>query len=136
MLLPKTDGTLPAPDGLSFGRKVAFEEMNDPLRRKALEMRELMSSEVEQFLEAEYRLGSLVKEIHDDPKTYGPTSDIKLAKFFGEYGKTKYATARRIRERYEPERFKQLIDARGPDGHRLEYTHLALLLQVDDDQAD
>jgi hypothetical protein len=110
--------------------------MNDALREKTLEMRSLMHSEVKQLLESEYQLGTLVLEIHNDPGTYGATSDLKLAKFFGEYGRTKYANARRIRERYEPERFKELVNARGPDGHRLEYSHLALLLRVDDEQAD
>jgi hypothetical protein len=115
----------------------AYEAMNDPLRQKTLEMRDLMSKEVTQFLESEYELGTVVKEIYDNPGTYGATSDVKLAKFFGEYGRTKYATARRLRERYEPERFQELVNARGSDGHRLEYTHLALLLRVeDDDQAD
>jgi hypothetical protein len=133
----KEGGTLPAPTDLTPEQAQAYEAMNDPLRQKTLEMRALMYSQVTHQLESEYQLGSLVLEIHDNPGTYGATSDIKLAKFFGDYGKTKYAYARRIRERYEPERFQQLVNARGPDGHRLEYTHLALLLRVeDDDQAD
>jgi hypothetical protein len=136
MLSPKTTGTLPAPADLSIEQLAAYEEMNDPLREKTLAIRELLNGEVDQLLESEYKLGTLVKEIHDGPKVYGPTSDFKLAKFFGEFGKTKYATARRLRERYEPERFKELMSARGPGGHRLEYTHLALLLRVDDDKAD
>ena len=136
-ILPvKSNGTLPAPLDLSPEQLVAFEGMNDPLREKTLAIRELLNGEVDQLLESEYKLGTLVKEIHDGPKVYGATSDIKLAKFFGEHGKTKYATARRLRERYEPERFKELMSARGPSGHRLEYTHLALLLRVDDEKAD
>jgi hypothetical protein len=130
-------GTLPAPADLTPEQAQAYEEMNDPLRQKALEIRDLMSSEVTQLLEAEYRLGTVVKEIYDNPGTYGATSDVKLARFFGDYGRTKIANARRIRERYTPERFQELVNARGPDGHQLEYTHLALLLRVeDDDQAD
>jgi hypothetical protein len=130
----KEGGTLPAPTDLTPEQAQAYEAMNDPLRQKTLEMRDLMYSQVTHLLESEYRLGTVVKEIHDNPGTYGATSDIKLAKFFGEYGKTKYAYARRIRERYEPERFQELVNARGPDGHRLEYTHLALLLRVEDDE--
>jgi hypothetical protein len=126
-------GTLPAPADLSPEQAQAYEEMNDPLRQKTLEMRALMYSQVTHQLESEYRLGTVVKEIYDNPGTYGATSDIKLAKFFGDYGRTKIANARRIRERYEPEHFKELMNARGPDGHRLEYTHLALLLRVEDD---
>jgi hypothetical protein len=132
----KEGGSLPAPTDLTPEQAQAYEDMNDPLRQKALEMRALMGSQVKHQLESEYELGSLVLEIHDNPGTYGATSDLKLAKFFGGYGKTKYANARHIRERYEPERFKELVNARGPDGRRLEYTHLALLLHVDEDTAD
>jgi hypothetical protein len=136
-ILPsKNGGTLPAPNDLTLEQAAAYEDMNDPLRQKTLEMRSLMYSQVAHLLESEYQLGSLVLEIHNNPGTYGATSDVKLAKFFGEYGRTKYATARRLRERYEPERFKELMNARGPDGHQLEYTHLALLLRVDEDTAD
>jgi hypothetical protein len=132
----KDGGTLPAPTDLTPEQAQAYEEMNDPLRQKVLAMRDLMESEVKQFLESEYELGTLVKEIYDHPEKYGATSDMKLAKFFGDHGRTKIANARRIRERYEPERFKELVNARGPDGHRLEYTHIALLLRVDEDTAD
>jgi hypothetical protein len=132
----KDGGTLPAPTDLTPEQAQAYEEMNDPLRQKVLEIRDLMESEVKQFLESEYELGSLVLEMHDNPDKYGATSDMKLAKFFGDYGRTKIAYPRRIRERYEPERFKELVNARGPDGHRLEYSHLVLLLHVDEDTAD
>jgi hypothetical protein len=65
-------------------------------------------------------------------------SDIQLAGFFGEAGRTVYAEARRIRERYEPERYQQIMDATNPEnGARLSYKHLALLLRVEDNaQAD
>ena len=109
-------GTLPAPADLTPKELETFELMNDPLRAKVLEIRERMNAEARDILEARYALGSLIVEIHEKPEVYGHMSDIHMAQFFGDGGKTIYAEARRIRERYTPEEFQQILTAQSEYG--------------------
>jgi hypothetical protein len=125
---------LPAPADLTPDELTAFEQMNDALRAQALKMRELASTEIVGLLQSRYELGSIVLDIKNDPATYGALSDIQLASFFGESGKTLYAEARRIRERYEPARFNEIMAAiNSQTGARIHYKHLAVLLRIEDD---
>ncbi len=131
-------GMLPAPLDLTPEELAAFETMCDPLRQKTLEVKACVVSEIHGLMESRYKLGSLVKEVKDHPKVYGGLADVQLASFSGEAGKTVYAEARRLRERYTPERFREIMEAVNPEtGARLSYKHLAILLRVEDNaQAD
>jgi hypothetical protein len=109
--------------------------MNDALRAKTLKIRELVGSEIVGLFQSRYELGSIMLDIKEHPETYDGMSDIQLAQFFGESGKTLYAEARRIRERYNPERFAEIVNAVNPQtGARLHYKHLAILLRIEDDK--
>ena len=126
-------GTLPARADFTPKELEAYELMNDPLRAKVLEIRDCMNAEARDILESRYALGSLIVEIHQHPEVYDHMSDIQMAAFFGDGGKTIYAEARRIRERYSPEEFQQILTARNPNtGGRVHYRHLACLLPIED----
>jgi hypothetical protein len=131
---PPPTPCLPAPDDLTQDELAMFEQMNDALRAKTLEMRELARTEIAGLLQSRYELGSIVLKIKNDPATYGPLSDIQLAGFFGESGRTLYAEARRIRERYPPERFAEIVAAvNSQTGARIHYKHLSILLRIESD---
>jgi hypothetical protein len=130
---PPTIGSLPAPSDLSTDETNAYELMNDSMREKVLQMRDCIISDTRNLLQSRYILGSYVLEITKNPDVYGALADIQLASFFGESRKTVYAEARRLRERYEPELFEQIVNAVNPEnGFRVSYKHLTLLLQVND----
>jgi hypothetical protein len=93
----------------------AFELMNDPLRTKVIEIRHMLSEEPRLLLEHRYKLGETVLEVRKHPEIYGNLSDLHMAAFFGDFGKTIYSEARRICERYPPDRFKVILEARNPE---------------------
>jgi hypothetical protein len=124
---------VPTPTDLTPAQLDAFEFMPPALRARAIEMRTLMRTEMVSLLDSRYELGSILLEVKSDPAKYGPMSDIQLATFFGEAGKTVYGEARRIRERYSPEEFAKIKAAINPaNGARISYKHLAILLRLED----
>jgi hypothetical protein len=133
---PQKLGSLPAPADLTPEEERAYDLMNDALRDKAIKIRDCMHGEVRNLMQSRYTLGSHLLDVKQNPQIYGALSDIQLGTFFGDAGKTVYSEARRIRERYSPERFEQLMAACNPEnGARISYKHLALLLRVEDTAA-
>jgi hypothetical protein len=91
---------LPAPANLTPAELEAFTGMNDALRRKVVDIKGRLASEMQDFMTSRYALGQAVVSIRDDPDTYGIDSDMKIAAFFGDVGKTVLNEARRIVDRY------------------------------------
>jgi hypothetical protein len=58
-----------------------------------------------------------------------------MADFFGKLSKTTLGEARRLVERYTPERYKEIMDALSPqNGATVSYKHLTTLLRIEDDK--
>ncbi|HEX5273054.1 MAG TPA: hypothetical protein VFW33_21300, partial [Gemmataceae bacterium] len=135
---PPPEALLSVPDDLTPDEGRAFEEMRPALRAVVVAMRDLTRDEMVGLLDSRYALGEIVLEIKSDPARYGALSDIQMAAFFGEGNKGALAEARRIRERYPPERFAAIKAAFNPaNGARISYSHLAILLRFEDPaQAD
>jgi hypothetical protein len=122
----------PAPEDSTSEEAKAREGMNPSLEAKVIQMRSLMRDERSIMLDSRYELGSLVLEVKKDPQTYGAVSDIQLAEFFGDSGKTVCNEARRIRERYSPEEYEKIKNAVNPsNGARISYKHLTVLLRIE-----
>jgi hypothetical protein len=130
---PPASVPVTVPEDLTPAESKAFDEMVPALKAKALEMRSLMLDEMVSLLDSRYTLGSLVMEIKKNPQTYGAMSDIQLAQFFGEGGRSVCSEARHIRERYDPEDYARIKNALNPrNGARISFKHLAILLRIED----
>jgi hypothetical protein len=130
---PELPELLPAPAGLTPAELEAFGQMNDALRREVVDIKKRLNAEVYDFMKSRYALGQAIVMIRDDPGTYGADSDLKIAAFFGDVGKTVLNEARRIVDRYPPERFRKILEARNPDtGFCLNWRHLGELLRIED----
>jgi hypothetical protein len=130
---PIVPSTMVAEPELNAMETKAYEIMNAPLRAKVMQIRHHMDDERRQLLESRYQLGELSLEIQNHPRQYGYLAEFAFGAFFG-VRQALCSEARRIRERYAPKRFQQIIEARNPHtGAQIHYKHLALLLFVKDD---
>jgi hypothetical protein len=125
----------PEPPGLTEDRRAALGAMNPALRAKVLEIERRTDSEGKNLLESRYQTGRDMLEIKQNPKVYGATSDLQMAAYFGAtYGETVFNEARRLAERYPPDKFKQLLEARNPEtGYRVGLKVLTVLLRIEAD---
>jgi hypothetical protein len=125
----------PAPAGPTEDRRAALESMNPALRAVVLEIGRRTDAEQTNLLESRYETGREMLAIEQHPEVYGPASDLQLAAYFGAAsGETALGEARRLAERYPPEKFQQILRARNPEtGYRVGLKVLTVLLRIEGD---
>jgi hypothetical protein len=107
--------------------------MARPLQEAALDLLRRARAGDQTFLREFYALGETFLKIKQQPELFGAMSDVQLGQFFDERDLDLFRQARRIRQRYAPERFEEILAARNEKtGFRFTLDHLVVLLQVED----
>ena len=119
---------------LTEQEQMAVDFMKRPLRDVALELRRRTRAEDQALLRERYALGEMFLKVKDNPTVYGGRSGIQMDEFFAGRNLDLLREAGRIRHRYTPERFEQILAARNSvTGFEFSYDHLAILLAIEDD---
>jgi len=108
-------------------------EMSPALKKKFEQADKLLRSADANFLKARYSLGEIVSDVEKDPKSvYGAKAIDKLRTALGVNSNILYK-ARRFTELYTSDDLTQIMSARGKGGQSINWSHMEVLVTVEDD---
>ena len=105
-----------------------------PLEAKCIEARTILTSENECVISSRFRLGAIVAEVaNDTAKKYGSNAIQKMSQRLG-VNTTILYDANKFVELYSEEDLDNILAARSTAGFPLCWSHIQVLIHVDDDK--
>lgn len=112
----------------------AQDEMPPALRKACEKADKLVHGADANFLKARYELGKIVSEVEKNVKnSYGSRAVDKMSNILGVNKNILYKT-RRFTELYDQDDLSQIVQARGKNGRSINWTHMEILVTVEDDK--